>query len=89
MNSSFLQAMPGVKGDLRLIVGVMIFFAFALSLLGWAGVFTVIAGIITGLIMVTIAHRNFNGVTGDVFGATNELARMVCVIVLLAVVSWA
>jgi cobalamin synthase len=38
--------------------------------------------------MVVIAHRNFNGVTGDVFGATNELTRMVCVIVLLAVIAW-
>lgn len=89
MNSAFLQAMHGSKGDLRLIVGVLISFAIALPLLGWAGVFTVLAGIITGLIMVAIAHRNFNGVTGDVFGATNELARMVCVIVLLAVVAWA
>ncbi len=88
MNSSFLQAMHGGKGDLRLIVAVLISFALALPLLGWAGAFTVLAGIITGLIMVAIAHRNFNGVTGDVFGATNELARMVCVIVLLAVVAW-
>jgi adenosylcobinamide-GDP ribazoletransferase len=88
MNSSFLQAMHGGKGDLRLIVAVLISFALALPLLGWAGAFAVLAGIITGLIMVAIAHRNFNGVTGDVFGATNELARMVCVIVLLAVVAW-
>jgi adenosylcobinamide-GDP ribazoletransferase len=88
MNSTFLQAMHGGKGDLRLIVAALISFALALPLLGWAGAFTVLAGIITGLIMVAIAHRNFNGVTGDVFGATNELARMVCVIVLLAVVSW-
>ena len=39
--------------------------------------------------MVAVAHRNFNGVTGDVFGATNEITRMVCVIVLLAVAAWA
>ena len=89
MNSSFLQAMHGGKGDLRLIVAVLISFALAVPLLGWAGIFTVLAGIITGLVMVAVAHRNFNGVTGDVFGATNELTRMVCVIVLLAVISWA
>jgi adenosylcobinamide-GDP ribazoletransferase len=88
MNSSFLQAMHGGKGDLRLIVAVLISFALAAPLLGWTGIFTVLAGIITGLIMVVIAHRNFNGVTGDVFGATNELTRMVCVIVLLVVIAW-
>ena len=88
MNSPFLEAMHGSKGNLRLIAALIISFAIALPLLHWAGVFTVLAGIITGLVMVAVAHKHFNGVTGDVFGATNELSRMVCVIVLLAVVAW-
>jgi adenosylcobinamide-GDP ribazoletransferase len=89
MNSPFLEAMQKGKGDLRLIVALLISFAVAVPLLRWAGAFTVLAGIITSLIMVAIAHRHFNGVTGDVFGATNELTRMVCMIVLLAVAAWA
>ena len=88
MNSPFLEAMHGSKGNLRLIVALVISFAIALPLLRWAGVLTVIAGVITGLVMVAVAHKHFNGVTGDVFGATNELTRLVCVIVLLAVVVW-
>jgi adenosylcobinamide-GDP ribazoletransferase len=88
MNSPFLEAMHGNKGNLRLIVALAISFAIALPLLRWAGVFTVLAGVITGLAMVAVAHKHFNGVTGDVFGATNELTRMVCVIVLLAVAAW-
>jgi len=59
-----------------------------LPLLRLAGVVVLLAGILTSLVMVAIAHRNFNGVTGDVFGATNELARLVSVIALLAVVAW-
>ncbi len=86
MNSPFLEAMHGGKGNLRLIVALVISFAIALPLLRWAGVITVIAGVVTGLVMVAVAHKHFNGVTGDVFGATNELTRLVCVIVLLAVV---
>jgi adenosylcobinamide-GDP ribazoletransferase len=89
MNSPFLEAMHGGKGDLRLIVALTISFAIALPLLHWAGVITVLAGIITALVMVAIAHRHFNGVTGDVFGATNEITRMICAIVLLAVAVWA
>jgi adenosylcobinamide-GDP ribazoletransferase len=89
MNTPFLEAMQKGKGNLRLIVALLISFAVALPLLHWAGAFTVLAGVITGLVMVVIAHRHFNGVTGDVFGATNELTRMVCVIVLLAVAAWA
>ena len=89
MSSPFLEAMHGSKGNLRLIVALVISFAIALPLLRWAGAFTLLAGIITSLVMIAIAHKQFNGVTGDVFGATNEITRMVCVIVLLAVAAWA
>ena len=89
MNSPFLEAMHGGKGDLRLIVALIISFAIALPLLRWAGAFIVLAAVITGLIMTAIAHRHFNGVTGDVFGASNDITRMVCVIVLLAAIAWA
>jgi adenosylcobinamide-GDP ribazoletransferase len=51
-----------------------------------AGVATVLVGIITGFIMVGISFGHFKGVTGDVLGATNELARMVSLITLLAIV---
>jgi len=89
MNSPFLEEMHGTEGNLRLIVAVVVSFAVALPLLHWAGAFTVLAAIITSFVMVAIAHKHFNGITGDVFGATNEITRMVCVIVLLAVVAWA
>jgi adenosylcobinamide-GDP ribazoletransferase len=89
MNSPFLEAMHGAGGNWRLIVALAVSFVFALPLLGWVGFFVVIAAPITGLVMTVVAHRNFNGVTGDVFGATNELSRLVCVVVLLAVVVWA
>jgi adenosylcobinamide-GDP ribazoletransferase len=88
MNSPFLEAMHGSKGNLRLAGAIVISLAIALPLLHWAGVITVLVGLITGLVMVAIAHKHFNGVTGDVFGATNELARMVCAVVLLAVIAW-
>ena len=89
MNSPFLEAMHGGKGNLRLIVGLILSLAIALPLLRWAGAFIIAAAVITGLIMTAIAHRNFNGVTGDVFGATNEITRMICAVVLLAAVAWA
>jgi adenosylcobinamide-GDP ribazoletransferase len=88
MNSSFLSYMHGRKGSARLVAALLISFAIALPLLRWAGAITLLAGILTSLVMVAIAHKNFNGVTGDVFGATNELARLVSVVALLAVVAW-
>jgi len=89
MNTSFLAMMHGNDGTMRLSTAVAISLAIAVPVLRIAGVFVVFAALTMGLIMVAVAHRNFNGVTGDVFGATNELTRMVCVVVLLAVAAWA
>ena len=89
MNSPFLQAMHNSEGNWRLAAALIISFAIAIPLLTWAGALAVLAAIITGLVITAVAHRHFNGVTGDVFGATNEIARMVSVVVLLAVVTWA
>jgi adenosylcobinamide-GDP ribazoletransferase len=86
MNSTFLEVMHGRGGNWRMLTALVISFAIALPLLRLEGVFVVLTGVISGLVMVAVAHKHFNGVTGDVFGATNELTRLVCVVVLLAVI---
>jgi adenosylcobinamide-GDP ribazoletransferase len=73
------------NGDARLVATLMLSLAVAVPLLWLAGFLTVVAAVVAGLAMVAVAHRNFGGVTGDVLGATNEIVRMVCVVVLLAV----
>lgn len=85
MSSSFLEAMHGKKGAARLIVALAISFGIAIPLLRFAGVVVILAAILASLVMVEIAHRHFKGVTGDVLGATNELTRMVSLIILVAV----
>lgn len=88
MNSPFMDVMHGKGGSLRLVVALVISLCVAVSLLwfaGWfVGVVAVLVAVLAGGVMVGIAHRHFGGVTGDVLGATNELVRMVCVVVLLA-----
>jgi len=88
MSSSFLEAMHGKKGTTRLVIALTISFAIAVLLLWLTGFIVVLAAIIASLIMVEISHRHFKGVTGDVLGATNELARMVSLITLLAMIRW-
>jgi adenosylcobinamide-GDP ribazoletransferase len=88
MASSFLEVMHHKKGTARLVIALAISLAIVLPLLWLAGVIALLAAILTGLIMVGISHRHFNGVTGDVLGATNELARMVSLITLLAMIRW-
>jgi len=84
MNSPFMDAMHGKHGDARLVAALALSFAVAIPLLGLAGFFSVFAAVLGGFLMVAIAHRHFGGVTGDVLGATNEIVRLVCVVVLLA-----
>ena len=84
MNSPFMEAMHGKYGNARLIAALTISSAIAVPLLWLSGVITLLAGILTSLVMVGIAQRHFKGVTGDVLGATNELARMISLIALLA-----
>ena len=88
MSSPFLEAMHGKKGTARLIAAFAISFGIAVPLLWLTGAVVVLAAIMVSLIMVWISHRHFNGVTGDVLGATNELTRMVSLITLLAMVRW-
>jgi adenosylcobinamide-GDP ribazoletransferase len=88
MASPFLEAMHGKKGTARLVASLAISFGIAIPLLWFAGVIVLLAAIITSLIMVGISHKHFNGVTGDVLGATNELTRMVSLITLLAAMAW-
>ena len=89
MSSSFIEAMHGKKGNARLIAALALSFGIAVPLLWLTGAVTVLAAVIASLIMVRISHRHFRGVTGDVLGATNELTRMVSLIVLLAMIRWA
>ena len=91
MASSFLEAMHGGKGSARLVAALAIAFGIAGPLmwftgLGLSGFVVVLSAVLAGLVMVAIAHRNFKGVTGDVLGATNEIARMVSVVVLVALI---
>jgi adenosylcobinamide-GDP ribazoletransferase len=86
MNSSFLEAMHGPKGNARLIAAIIISFSIAVPLLWLRGIAVLLVAIIASLVMVAIAHRHFKGVTGDVLGATNELSRMVSLIALVAMV---
>jgi adenosylcobinamide-GDP ribazoletransferase len=101
MSSSFLEAMHGRKGDFRLLAAIVISFAISilsliatflfssgtsLPILFLTGFAVVIASITSGFIMVLISHRHFGGVTGDVLGATNEISRMVSLIVFLAMI---
>ena len=64
-------------------VSLTISFAVSIALLGFGGVLAVMAGMLVGGVMIALGKLVFGGVNGDIFGATNEIARMVVLFVLV------
>ncbi len=52
-------------------------------LLGFNGLLAVTSSIVVGGFMIFLGKQVFEGVNGDIFGATNEIARMVALFVLV------
>ncbi|MBS7632806.1 adenosylcobinamide-GDP ribazoletransferase [Candidatus Bathyarchaeota archaeon] len=88
MNTYFVNAMHGKHRYIRLVAALFIAFSIALLLLHIAGFTAIIAGLVAALVIVGISNRHFRGVTGDVFGAGNEFARLSSLIAILVVVRW-
>ena len=64
-------------------ISLIISFVVSASLFGLSGVFALVSGMLVGGFMIIVANRVFGGVNGDVFGATNEIARMVALFLLV------
>jgi len=46
----------------------------------------VLVGVLTGIVIVSIANRNFGGISGDALGAANEIARVATLLVLVVII---
>jgi adenosylcobinamide-GDP ribazoletransferase len=86
MNTHFIYAMHDRNGNHRLIVALFITFGLAFALMHLTGLTAVSASIVVALIITRISERHFKGVTGDVFGASNELARLSSLLVIVVMV---
>jgi len=81
------SAVPFVRGMKRrsfLAVSFVLSALITFPSLSLLALLIPLVGVLAGFIMAWIANRHFKGVTGDVFGATNELARLACLIFILA-----
>lgn len=85
MNTPFVEAMHGRWRNLRLGFSLATSVAISFILPYPSALLTVSVVVLTTLVMIGISNRHFNGVTGDVFGATNDIARMMGLLTLVAV----
>lgn len=69
-----------VTAIITLILGFL-----ALNYIGIIGIF---GGMAAGFIMVFITRRSFSYATGDILGASNEIGRMLSLLVMVLFISW-
>jgi len=89
MNTYFVNAMHDKRRNIRLIAALSITLIIALPLLKVAGFIAIIACLTTASVLTLLSNRNFGGITGDVFGASNELSRLNALLTILVVSKWA
>jgi len=82
MNTVFVESMHQ-HGGLRVVLSYVVILVISLLSLKAAGLTVVIGATLTTLAMVAISKRHFGGITGDVFGATNEISRAMSLLLIL------
>jgi adenosylcobinamide-GDP ribazoletransferase len=82
LSSPFTQSM---KDPRKLIVAAGLSIIPTLILGGMTGVFVVISCVGLSFLLLAIANRSFGGISGDVFGASNEFVRLTSLLIFASI----
>jgi adenosylcobinamide-GDP ribazoletransferase len=87
MSTPFIETMHKLRG-LRLGVALALQLVISIILLQFLGLALTAAALIVALMMLIISLRVLGGITGDVMGATNDLTRMICLLLVVVAAKW-
>ncbi|MGP3667939.1 MAG: adenosylcobinamide-GDP ribazoletransferase [Candidatus Bathyarchaeota archaeon] len=85
LNTYFVNVMHGKHRVLRLTVSITITFIVGVFLIGINFVYLLLGCVITSLAILFISNKHFNGITGDVLGALNEISRMTSLLIMVMI----
>jgi len=68
--------------DCKVLAASAITVPIAYFAAGLAGLYALGAAVVIALVLLKVANRSFGGVSGDVFGASNEITRLSSLIML-------
>lgn len=88
MNKAFVDAMHDKMRGLRLATGLVILSLVTVPTLQLVGIAVVVSAVLTAAIMLVVSNSQFGGITGDVMGATNDLARLASLLSVLGALKW-
>lgn len=88
ISAPFIDAMKGRRGTMLSISSLGLTAAFLIPIFGSViGAIIIAAGIVTSLLILAISEWLFEGVTGDIFGATNEIGRMAALLTMVILIT--
>ncbi|MEM2280858.1 MAG: adenosylcobinamide-GDP ribazoletransferase [Candidatus Bathyarchaeia archaeon] len=87
MNTYFVNVMHGSRRKMRLGASLAISLIIAMPCFKIYGLIILGVSLITAITVLQISNRHFNGITGDVMGAANELTRLTSLLSILALTS--
>jgi adenosylcobinamide-GDP ribazoletransferase len=82
LGSPFIQYM---KDPRKLAVAVGLTIIPTLILGGMTGMYVIISCVGLSFLLLAVANRSFGGISGDVFGASNELVRLASLLIFASV----
>ena len=84
IGSHFTEQM---KNKVKILAATAITIPIAYLGAGPSGLYALGAAVLIALLLLRISNRNFGGVSGDVFGASNEVTRLSSLIILASILS--
>ncbi|MDI6644961.1 MAG: adenosylcobinamide-GDP ribazoletransferase [Methanobacteriaceae archaeon] len=69
-----------------LLLSFILFSVLGFAILNFMGVLGIIGGALAGIILALISRKSFYWTTGDILGASNEIARMLSLLIMTSVV---
>jgi adenosylcobinamide-GDP ribazoletransferase len=70
----------------RLVISIILTSAVGFLIFNTTGVIGILTGLVAGFIVAMITRKNFNWATGDVLGTSNEVARMLAILIMVALI---
>jgi adenosylcobinamide-GDP ribazoletransferase len=71
-----------MKKRIKIAISIIITVVLIFIIEGIMGLLTLGIVVIIGLIICIMSYKNFGGVSGDVFGASNEISRLTSLLIL-------
>jgi adenosylcobinamide-GDP ribazoletransferase len=89
MNTPFVKAMHERRRWIRFGAALGLQLAVSVAMLQIVGIALTASAVIVAVAMLAISMRSLGGVTGDVLGATNDLTRLVSILIITVGARWA